>query len=59
MDDDLVEETGLETLSGDVGSEDDDVRAVSIRMSRNRPVTPFTTGGCAGGSWRSTKNGPR
>ncbi|MGH7722662.1 MAG: hypothetical protein ACRENL_07505 [Candidatus Dormibacteria bacterium] len=60
MHDDLVHKPGLQTLAGDIGAQDDDVRtfgglldnrtACSIPISRNWPVTPLTTGGCAGGS---------
>ena len=67
--DDLVQKPGLEALPGDVGAQDDDVRAIGSRLGeRHRlfnahiekvPVAPLTTGGCFGGSWRSSKNGPR
>ena len=69
MDDDLVEESILQALPGDVRAEDDNV-AVAGRLLgdghrlldadvQETPVTPLTTGGSGGGSCRSTKNGPR
>ena len=59
VDDDLVEEPGLEALARDVRAKDDDVVAFgcafaiahrpSMPTLRNRPATPFTTGGAEGG----------
>ena len=69
VDDDFVEEARLENLPGDGRAQDDHVGAPSrILGDRYRvldwdvddwPVTPLTTGGWAGGSWRRTKKGPR
>ena len=70
VDDDLVQQSRLQTLPSDVGAEHDHIgrprrflatrTASSMSTFKNSPSTPFTTGGSAGGSFAGsrTKNGP-